>query len=71
MVSRKDLVNKKGITDTVMGIHVNPVLKAILAPVRLYGWVFQHFGGCQRTILGHYQFFETDQNTVMGGPELS
>ena len=56
----------RGITDTVMGIHINPVMKAMLAPVRPYGWVFQHFGGCQKSILGHFTFFETDQKTVTG-----
>jgi hypothetical protein len=57
---------KRGVVNTVMGININPVMKAVLAPVRPYGWVFQHFGGCQKSILGHYQFFETDQKTVTG-----
>jgi hypothetical protein len=45
---------------------INPVLKAFMSPVRPFGYVFQHNGGKQKCISGHYQFFETDQNTVTG-----
>ena len=45
---------------------VNDVMKAFVAPVRPFGYVFQHFGGSQKCIQGHYQFFETDQNCVTG-----
>ena len=44
---------------------VNEVMKALLASVRQFGYEFQHFGGSQ-CIQGHNQFFETDQNCVMG-----
>ena len=43
---------------------VNEVMKALVAPVRPFGYIFQHFGGSQKCIRGHYQFFETDQNYV-------
>ena len=45
---------------------LNPVLKAFMSPVRPFGYVFQHSGGKQKCISGHYQFFETDQNCVTG-----
>jgi hypothetical protein len=45
---------------------VNDVMKALIAPVRPFGYVFQHFGGSQKCIQGHYQFFETDQQCVTG-----
>jgi hypothetical protein len=45
---------------------VNEVMKALVAPVHPFGYVFQHFGGSQKCIQGHYQFFETDQQCVMG-----
>ena len=44
----------------------NEVMKALIAPVRPFGYVFQHFGGSHKCIQGHYQFFETDQNCVTG-----
>eukprot|EP00956_Cyclotella_meneghiniana_P045062 scaffold351220_cov106-Cyclotella_meneghiniana.AAC.1 len=37
-----------------------------MSPVRLFGYVFQHSGGKQKCISGHYQFFETDQNCITG-----
>jgi hypothetical protein len=45
---------------------VNELLKALVAPVRPFGYIFQHFGGSQKCIQGHNQFFETDQNCVTG-----
>jgi hypothetical protein len=45
---------------------VNEVMKALVAPVRPFGYVFQHFGGSQKCIQGHFQFFETYQNFVTG-----
>jgi hypothetical protein len=56
---------------------VNEVMKALVAPVRPFGYVFQHFGGSQKCIQGHYQVFLTDQNCVTGAmnyldePQLS
>ena len=41
-------------------------MKALVAPVLPFGYVFRHFGGSQKCIQGHYQFFETDQNYVTG-----
>ena len=45
---------------------LSPVLKAFMSPVRPFGYVFQHSGGKQKCISGHYQFFETDQNCIAG-----
>ena len=41
-------------------------LRALLAPVRPYGYIFAYSGGSHKSIQGHYQFFETDQSQ-MGG----
>ena len=51
---------------TIAEEDLNPVLKAFMSPVRPFGYVFQHHGGKQKCISGHYQFFETDQNCVTG-----
>jgi hypothetical protein len=42
------------------------ILKAMSAPVRLYGAVFAIFGGAQQSIHGNYQYFEMDQNCLGG-----
>jgi len=41
-------------------------LKAILAAIRPYGYVLASSGGVQKSISGHYAFFETDQYRVSG-----
>ena len=41
-------------------------MKAILAAVWLHGYVFAYSGGAQKSISGHYTFFETDQSRVGG-----
>lgn len=51
---------------TINEEDISPVLKAFMSPVRPFGYVFQHHGGKQKCISGHYQFFETDQNCVTG-----
>ena len=45
---------------------INDTMKALVAPVRPFGYVFYHFGGSQKCSQGYYQFFETDQNCVTG-----
>lgn len=45
---------------------ISPVMKALVAPVRPFGYVLQHYGGKQQCISGHYQLFETDQTCVTG-----
>ena len=57
---------KVGEHRTINEDDLNPVLKAFMSPVRPFGYVFQHHGGKQKCISGHYQFFETDQNCVTG-----
>ena len=39
-------------------------MKALVAPVRPFGYIFQHFGGSQKCIQGHNQLFQTDQHCV-------
>ena len=41
-------------------------MKALVAPVQPFGYVFQHFGGLQNCIQGQDQFFKTNQNCVTG-----
>ena len=41
-------------------------LRALLAPVRPYGYIFAYSGGAHKSIQSHYQFFETDQSQVGG-----
>jgi len=45
---------------------VNEVMKALVAPVRPFGYIFQHFGGSKICMQGHYQFSETYQNCATG-----
>ena len=42
--------------------NVSEELRALLAPVRPYGYIFAYSGGAHKSIQGHYQFFETDQS---------
>ena len=58
--------SKGGVWKIIIDETVNPVMKALMAPVRPYGWIFQHSGGCQKSIIGHYTFFETDQSVITG-----
>jgi hypothetical protein len=38
----------------------------MVAPLRPYGCVFAYLGGAQKSVRGNYQFFEMDQNKVVG-----
>ena len=51
-----------------LDIHedVNEVTRALLAPVRTHGYVMAFSGGAHKSIMGHYQFFELDQERVNG-----
>ena len=40
--------------------------RALLAPVRPYGYIFAYSGGAHKSRQGHYQFFETGQSRVGG-----
>ena len=53
---------RKGRTIEINELTV--LLKAMLAPVRPYGYVFTYSGGSQKSIKGNYQFFEMDQNKL-------
>jgi hypothetical protein len=43
---------------------VNDVTRALLSPVRTHGYVMAFSGGAHKSIQGHYQFFELDQERV-------
>ena len=45
---------------------VSDVLRALLAPVRPYGYIFAYSGGAHQSLRGHYQFFEMDQSRIGG-----
>ena len=36
--------------------ELTDILKAMLAPVRMYGYVFAYYGGSQKSIKGNFQF---------------
>ena len=40
------------------------ILKAMLSPVRPYGYIFAYTGGSQKSIQGNFQFFELDHNRL-------
>jgi len=40
------------------------ILRAMLAPTRAYGYTFSYFGGAQKSIQGHFMFYEVDQTHV-------
>ena len=44
--------------------HITDILRAMLAPTRAYGYTFAFFVGAQKSIQGHYTFYEVDQNHV-------
>ena len=48
---------------------VNEVTRALLAPIRTHGYVMAFSGGAHKSIQGHYQFFELDQERVNGAME--
>jgi hypothetical protein len=43
---------------------ITDILRAMLAPTRAYGYTFAYFGGAQKSLQGHYTFYEMDQNHV-------
>ena len=45
---------------------VNDVLRALLAPIRPYGFVTAFYGDSHQSVHDHYQYFEMDQSHVGG-----
>jgi hypothetical protein len=54
------------VTRKVEDDELTDTLKAMLAPLRLYGCIFAYSGGAQKSLRGNYQFFEIDQNRFGG-----
>jgi hypothetical protein len=56
--------NKEGqrVTRKVEDDVLTDTLKAMVAPLRLYGCVFAYSGGHQKSLRGNHQFFESNQN---------
>ena len=44
--------------------ELTDLLKAMLSPVRPYGYIFAYTGGSHKSIQGNFQFFELDQNRL-------
>ena len=44
--------------------ELTDLLKAMLSPVRPYGYIFAYTGGSQKSIQGNFQFFELDHNRL-------
>jgi hypothetical protein len=61
-----EFVNKEGetVTRKIEENELTDILKAMMAPVRMYGYVFAYSGGSQKSIQGNFQFFEMDQNKI-------
>ena len=61
-----EFVNKEGETvkRKIEENELTDILKAMMAPVRMYGYVFAYSGGSQKSIQGNFQFFEMDQNKI-------
>jgi len=56
-----------GVTERDIDVaELSNELKALLAPVRPYGFVFAYTGGHQKSVKGHFAFFETDQSRIGG-----
>jgi hypothetical protein len=58
--------NKEGqrVNRKVEDDELTDTLKAIIAPLRLYGCIIAYSGGAQKSLRGNYQFFEMDQNRL-------
>ena len=61
-----EFINEEGekVTRKIKDNELTDILKAMLAPVRMYGYVFAYFGGSQNSIKGNCHFFEMDQNKL-------
>ena len=64
--SEIEFVNKEGetVTRKIEENELTDILKAMMAPVRMYGYVFAYSGGSQKSIQGNFQFFKMDQNKI-------
>ena len=49
---------------TIKDSELTDLLKAMLSPVRPYGYIFAYTGGSQKSIQGNFQFFELDHNRL-------
>jgi hypothetical protein len=49
---------------TIEDSELTDLLKAMLSPVRSYGYIFAYTGGSQKSIQGNFQFFELDHNRL-------
>ncbi len=56
----------QGVTRNMEDDELTDTLKAMVAPLRLYGCVFAYSGGAQKSLRGNYQYFEMDQNRLGG-----
>ena len=61
-----EFINKEGETviRKIKDNELTDLLKAMMAPVRTYGYVFAYSEGSQKSIKGNFHFFEMDQNRL-------
>jgi len=61
-----EFTNKEGkkVRREIKDDDLTDILKAMLAPIRMFGYVFAYSGGSQKSIKGNFQFFEMDQNKL-------
>ena len=66
-------ITMSGVWENSIGEHVEATLpemgisglmSATISKQRLYGYCFAFLGGADRSATGHFQFFETNQETV-------
>jgi len=65
-VIKVEMKRKDGTTgeEVVNNEEINDVVRAVVAPIRAYGYTFSYFAGAQQSIQGHYIFYEVDQTLV-------
>ena len=58
--------NAKGehVEATLPEMGISGLMSAAISKQRPYGYCFSFSGGADRSVVGHYQFFETNQETV-------
>lgn len=59
-------INAKGehVEATLPEMGISGLMSAAISKQRPYGYCFSFSGGADRSVVGHYQFFETNQETV-------
>ncbi len=61
-----EFINEEGekVTRKIKDNELTDILKAMLAPVRMYGYVFAYFGGSQNSIKGNCHFLRWTKTSL-------